>query len=104
MLGTDIERITYCYGRFLAVAAYVIGEISMDLSFTQPTVFFPKYVQQINKSLSHTEQSERENIEALLAEIIAKFPAKGLPAHFTNEEQTDICLGYYHQKVRLPMR
>lgn len=105
------------FGWYMAIAEYILYDRDLANSFsdfttlalTQPTVFFVQTIKRINagcgqrKSVFTTTKGTRRyrDVNDILAETIASFPAAGLPNRFTLDEQSTIMINYHKQKNEL---
>lgn len=105
------------FGRYMAIAEYILYSRDSSnslaefttLALTQPTVFFVQTIKRINTGLSQrgrafttTKGTRRYRVvNDILEETIASFPAEGLPAQFTLDEQSTIMINYHKQKNEL---
>lgn len=97
-------NVPYQFGRYIAVAEYILGETNLSLATTQPKAQFVKTIKQINnpsvaKNRAYTGKRKEETDELLL-EIVSTFPVE-LPAIFSLSDQTSMMQGYYYQREEL---
>lgn len=105
------------FGRYMAIAEYILYSWDSSnslaefttLALTQPTIFFVQTIKRINtgssqrgRAFTTTKGTRRHRVvNDILEETIASFPAEGLPAQFTLDEQSTIMINYHKQKNEL---
>lgn len=97
-------NVPYQFGRYLAVAKFILGDINLSLATTQPKAQFVKTIKQINNPSVAKNKAylgkRREETDELLSAIVSTFSVE-LPAIFSLSEQSAMMQGYYSQMENL---
>lgn len=92
-----MNDVPYQFGRYISVAEFILGRVDLLLATTQSKVQFVKTIRQINSS---SAIKNKDKMNELLSAIVSTFPVE-FPSRFSLSEQTNMMLGYYHQKEEL---
>lgn len=92
------------FGRYMAVAEFILGEINLSLATVQPKAQFVKTIKQIkNPSVAKNKiylGKRKEETDELLSAIVGTFPVD-LPMIFSLSGQTGMMQGYYEQRQEI---
>lgn len=100
MLDRQFKALPYVTGRLAALIESVhelhnnkFGKVNMSLVPAQPSLNLTGHL----TALKHCKGAwEKE-----LAEIMCLLPADGIPEKLNNEEQSQLWVGYYHEKSHI---
>ena len=113
MNESNLNNVPLNFGRYIAVAEYMLyarhdsPESFVPLAIKQPVKFFVDTIAKIHgghlKKKKYYIDINGDNIgykdlNDVLASIVDSFPPEGLPAHFSQKDQTIVMLNYTKQK------
>lgn len=121
MNGSNLNNVPLNFGRYIAVAEYLLfartdqlngsGQMFVPTALRQPRLFFVDTIKKIHGYKRHKrpdfytnaqeETRAYKDVDDILASIIDSFPSEGIPAHFNHSDQTIIMLNYNKQKDEL---